>query len=62
MASAKNQMMKGLTDAGVQTTDIHLNKKTLEHCRACGNGWGTCNKTGSCVLYDDFMEFYENIY
>ena len=28
--------------------------KHIEHCRACGNGWGSCNKTGSCVIKDDF--------
>ncbi len=58
-ASAKNQMMKGLADAGTAVTEIHLNKKKLEHCRACGNGWGTCNKKGACVIQDDFAEIYQ---
>ena len=51
--------MKGLADAGVPVEEIHLNRKKLEHCRACGNGWGTCNKTGTCVIRDDFAELYE---
>ena len=42
-ASAKNQFMKGLIDAGAEIEEIHLNSKKLEHCRACGNGWGSCN-------------------
>ena len=58
-ASAKNQIMNGLTDAGIQITEIHLNRKNLEHCRACGNGWGTCNKKGTCVIQDDFAEIYQ---
>ena len=40
-ASAKEQMAKGLAEAGVQVEEIHLNRKKLEHCRTCGNGWGT---------------------
>ena len=43
-ASAKDQIAKGLIDAGTDVEEIHLNKMHLEHCRACGNGWGTCNK------------------
>ena len=58
-ASAKAQMIKGISDAGAEVTEIHLNKKNIEHCRACGNGWGSCNKTGSCVIKDDFTEIYE---
>ena len=57
-ASCKDQFIKGLAEAGAQVEEIHLNKKKIEHCRACGNGWGTCNKNGSCVLQDDFVEIY----
>jgi len=60
-ASAKNHIMNGLTDAGAQVTEIHLNKQKLEHCRACGNGWGTCNKKGSCVIQDDFAGIYRTL-
>ena len=57
-ASAKDQFVKGLSVTGAQIEEIHLNKMKLEHCRACGNGWGTCNKTGACVIRDDFAEIY----
>lgn len=49
-AEAKNQMMNGLTEAGIQVEEIHLNRKKLEHCRACGNGWGTCRTKGNCII------------
>ena len=52
-ASAKDRILNGLADAGVSVEEIHLNRKKLEHCRACGNGWGTCNKTGAGLLADD---------
>ena len=58
-ASAKDKIAEGLRDAGAEVREIHLNKKKLEHCRACGNGWGTCNKLGSCVIKDDFDEIYQ---
>ena len=45
----------------VQVEEIHLNAKKLEHCRACGNGWGTCNKKGTCVIQDDFAGIYKTI-
>jgi len=32
-ASAKDQFVLGLTDAGTQVREIHLNRKRIEHCR-----------------------------
>ena len=37
---------------------IHLNSRKLEHCRACGDGWGACRSKGVCVIQDDFAEIY----
>lgn len=58
-ASAKDRIVEGLRDAGVQVTEIHLNEKRLEHCRACGDGWGACLAKGECVIRDDFGEIYQ---
>lgn len=60
-ASAKEQFIKGLTNAGAKTEEIHLNNRKLEHCRACGNGWGTCNKNGTCLIQDDFNDIYKSL-
>ncbi len=60
-ASAKDRVIKGLTEAGAEVEEIQLNKKHVEHCRACGNGWGTCNKTGNCVIQDDFADIYQKL-
>ena len=57
-ASAKNEFISGLTAAGAQTEEIHLNSRNIEHCLACGRGWGTCIKNGTCVIEDDFAEIY----
>lgn len=58
-ATAKNQFIKGLANEGTEIEEIHLNQRNLEHCRACGNGWGSCNKTGTCVIKDDFAQIYQ---
>ncbi len=60
-ASAKNEFIAGLFDAGVQVEEIHLNSKKLEHCMACGDGWGTCAKNGTCVIKDDFEQIYRTL-
>ena len=60
-ASAKNCFAEGIRAAGAEVCEIALNRKKLEHCRACGNGWGTCNKKGTCVIPDDFEEIYRTL-
>ncbi len=60
-ASAKDRIAGGLAAAGAQAEEIHLNRKNLEHCRACGNGWGSCSRLGSCVIRDDFAEIYQKL-
>ncbi len=60
-ASAKDRIVCGMRDSGAEILEIHLNQKKLEHCRACGNGWGTCRQKGSCVIPDDFEEIYETL-
>ncbi len=58
-ASAKDQFARGLSDAGAQVQEIQMNRQSIEHYRACGNGWGTCNKMGTCVIQDDFAGIYQ---
>lgn len=60
-ASAKDSFLSGLLKSGAEVEEIHLNEKKLEHCRACGNGWGTCRANGHCVLKDDFEEIYQTL-
>lgn len=57
-ARAKDGFAEGLRAGGAEVEEIHLNEKHLEHCRACGNGWGTCRAKGACVIPDDFAEIY----
>ena len=34
-ASAKDNFIKGLAGAGAEVEEIHLNRKKIDHCRAC---------------------------
>ncbi len=60
-ASSKNQFIRGLQEKGVEVAEIHLNRQKLEHCRACGDGWGMCRTAGSCVIQDDFAGLYKQL-
>lgn len=60
-SSAKNSFIEGLKAKGVTVDEIHMNKLNMSHCKACGNGWGTCNKTGKCLINDDFADVYNRL-
>ncbi|MDY6103904.1 MAG: flavodoxin family protein [Acetatifactor sp.] len=55
------QFMKGLVKAGAEVDEIHLNRTRMNHCMACGNGWGQCRETGECALKDDFADVYKRL-
>ncbi len=60
-ASAKERMIAGLIAGGAEVEEIHVNKQKIEHCRACGNGWGTCLSKGECVIKDDLADIYKKM-
>lgn len=57
-ASAKGAIAEGIRENGADVEEIYLNHLNLEHCRACGNGWGACRSKGVCVIEDDFEKNY----
>ena len=59
--TAKEKVVAGLRAYGAQVDEIHLNRLHLEHCRACGDGWGICRAKGECVLKDDFADVYRRL-
>lgn len=60
-AAAKERVLSGLKQTGIKTEVIQLNKCTLNHCMACGRGWGECRSKGMCVIQDDFKTIYESM-
>lgn len=59
--TAAKQFMKGLHNAGIDIHEIWLNREKIEHCRACGNGWGACRKAGE-VYYDKLKNGFDMYY
>lgn len=60
-ASAKDAFIEGIRENGTDVEEIYLNGLKLEHCRACGNGWGACRAKGVCIIKDDFEETYKKL-
>lgn len=60
-AAAKNMVIEGIKSTEVEVREFHLNKLYMEHCRACGDGWGLCKAKGHCVIKDDFEELYQSV-
>lgn len=58
-AAAKDRLLAGLLSGGAEAEEVQLNKLHLEHCRACGDGWGSCRAKGKCILKDDFAALYD---
>ena len=59
--TAAKQFMEGLNHAGAQVQEVWLNRVKMQHCLACGDGWGNCRAAGECVIKDDFMDVYRKL-
>lgn len=63
-AAAKDHIVAGLQmcqEENLEVEEIHLNRKCIKHCIACGNGFGSCKSDGKCVLKDDFELIYKKL-
>lgn len=60
-------VVEGVRESGVQAEMVHLNKLSIQHCRACGAGWGhhwdenPKLKKWECVVQDDFAALHERV-
>ena len=53
--AAKQGVEKGKAEAVI----VRLNDLKMSSCKACDDGWGTCNKTHTCRTNDDFQSLHE---
>lgn len=61
-AAVKDQLLKGLADGGETVTQIHLNRKNIRTCAACGKGgFGSCRTDGTCTIKDDLQGIYDEM-
>lgn len=59
-AQIKNQLVKGIENTGCNVEEVHLNRKKIQCCAACGKGgYGNCMREGKCILTDDFQDIYD---
>ena len=59
-AAVKNKILEGIRAEGGVAEEIHLNKRKITACLACGDGWGLCRSEGRCIIEDDFAAIYES--
>ena len=60
-AACAERAAEGVEKAGGTAKHINLNKKKIERCRVCGNGWGICRTKYECIIKDDFAEIKTEI-
>ncbi len=60
-AAAKDAFLAGVRETDVTFEEIPLNRRTIHHCRACGDGWGNCSVEAKCVVDDDFAGIYQKM-
>ena len=47
--------------AGVDSLQVRLNGAGVGLCRACGNGWGTCQTDHRCQVEDGFQAIHRQV-
>jgi multimeric flavodoxin WrbA len=52
---------EGIKSAGGEAVVFDISEKKLEPCRICGDGWGQCRKTATCVIDDILPEIQAKI-
>jgi len=54
-------VLEGAQSEGAEIELVHLNKLSIDSCKAHGRGWGTCSSEGKCIIKDDFQNLREKI-
>ncbi|MCL1835548.1 MAG: flavodoxin family protein [Oscillospiraceae bacterium] len=60
-ASCGKAAYEGITGAGGEAEIIDISAAKLEPCRICGNGWGQCRDTTTCVIGDILPDIQKKI-
>ncbi len=53
--------LDGAEGEGAEAELVHLNRLSIESCKAHDRGWGTCRHEGKCLIEDDFQTLREKI-
>ncbi len=60
-AACAQSALEGARSSGVDAREIRINDAGVGNCRACNDGWGTCNKTHECQVADGFQAVHRDI-
>ncbi|MCL2387712.1 MAG: flavodoxin family protein [Defluviitaleaceae bacterium] len=60
-AACGKAALDGITIAGGTAELIDISADELESCRICGNGWGSCRDSATCIIDDSFTELQTKI-
>jgi multimeric flavodoxin WrbA len=60
-AACAQSALEGIQQTSSQAELVCVNDLTLNHCRACERGWGTCQREHLCQLEDDFQALHQRI-
>ena len=60
-AACASAAVTGIQSAGGIVTQVSLNDLKIGQCKACNNGWGTCQPEHHCQEEDDFQSLHASI-
>jgi multimeric flavodoxin WrbA len=60
-AACADAAIQGIQSAGGLPTHIRINDLRLGQCKACNNGWGTCQEEHRCQEEDDFQSLHASL-
>ncbi|WP_459998436.1 flavodoxin family protein [Paradesulfitobacterium aromaticivorans] len=60
-AACGNMAKAGAEAAGAEAVIVNLNRLKIGHCKACGNGHGTCRSKNECQVHDDFQNLHASM-
>jgi multimeric flavodoxin WrbA len=60
-SACASAVVTGLTQSGVVVDEVCLNDLKVGMCKACDDGWGTCQDEHECQELDDFQALHEQV-
>ena len=58
-AACAQAAVEGARSAGADAREIRINDSGIGLCKACGNGWGTCQREHRCQTEDGFQAVHQ---
>lgn len=53
--------MEGVRKSGGTATHFDLCTEKISACQVCGNGWGICRETATCIIQDNLKKLQDTL-